>query len=268
MITKGQINFFARQFKTNESTVFREYLQVFFLHKLYQYEKSRRVFFKGGTAIHFLLGAPRFSEDLDFTVNMGEKEFFLFINNIFKEIIKEEKVAFKERKTITGKRFLLTASPGVLPYATFINLDFSFREKVFQPDKSIFESSYPIIFTSFIYHLSMEEICAEKIRALLTRQKGRDLFDLWFLISKGTVINGALFKKKLAYYEITDDKWPDLKQKIEKFSEKQFITDLRPFVPADKRDKLSEQYAYIKTYLLEKLTGFIVKLGSSPPKKF
>lgn len=253
MITEEQISLFAKKFKTNESTVFREYLQTVFLNKLYKQGKSQRVFFKGGTAIHFLFGGLRFSEDLDFTVMMSEKEFLSFIKTVFEEMAKEEEVSFKERKTISGKRFLLTARPGVLPYATFINLDFSFREKVLQPEKSIFDSPYPLIFTSFVCHLSGAEILAEKIRALLVRQKGRDFFDLWFLISKGILINNELVKEKLKYYKIADDNFKSLLTKVQDFDEKEFVLDLRPFVPAAERDKLKEQFFYIKKYLLEKL---------------
>lgn len=255
MITKNQINAFSRKFKTNESTVYREYLQVLFLNSLYKYERSNRIFFKGGTAIHFLFGAPRFSEDLDFTVSASEHEFIQLINSVFKDIVKEGKFSFKERKTITGKRFLLTANRDILPYATFINLDFSFREKVLQPSKSTFDTPYPIIFSSFIYHLSSEEICAEKIRALLTRQKGRDLFDLWYLISQGIKINNELVKEKLKYYQKTNFVKSELMHSLEKITEKEFETDMKPFIPINERVKLKNQYEYIQTYLKNKLSA-------------
>jgi len=256
MITKDQISSFARKFKTNESTVYREFLQILFLNKLYKNEKSSQVFFKGGTAIHFLFGAPRFSEDLDFTVTYPENEFLSLINLIFKEFVKEGEFSFKERKTITGKRFLLTANHDVLPYATFINLDFSFREKVIQPSKSTIDTPYPVIFTSFIYHLSSEEICAEKIRALLTRKKGRDLFDLWFLTSQGVAINNVIVKEKLKYYQKTNYTNTELLNSIKKISEKEFETDMRPFIPIDDRNKLKERYKYIQSYLINKLSTY------------
>jgi len=256
MITKDQISSFARKFKTNESTVYREFLQILFLDKLYKNEKSSQVFFKGGTAIHFLFGAPRFSEDLDFTVTYSENEFLSLINLIFKEFVKEGEFSFKERKTITGKRFLLTANHDVLPYATFINLDFSFREKVIQPSKSTIDTPYPVIFTSFIYHLSSEEICAEKIRALLTRKKGRDLFDLWFLTSQGVAINNVIVKEKLKYYQKTNYTNTELLNSIKKISEKEFETDMKPFIPIDDRNKLKERYKYIQSYLINKLSTY------------
>lgn len=253
MITKNQITNFARTLKTNESTVFREYLQLVFLNKLYKHKESNNIFFKGGTAIHLLFGAPRFSEDLDFTVTLPESRFLSCISDIFTDVSKEEEISFKERKTITGKRFLLTATPSVMPYATFINLDFSFREKVKQPQQSTIDTVYPVLFTSFIHHLSPEEICAEKIRAILTRRKGRDFFDLWYLVSKGVGINNVLVQEKLRYYDINDNQMHLFQKRIESFPEHDFINDMKPFLPIHERERLKEQFAYIKTYLLQKL---------------
>jgi len=161
MMTKDQIHSLAKKNKINETIVFREYLQLIFLNELYSQNQSENIFFKGGTALHLIYKAPRFSEDLDFTVELREKEFLNFIQKLFAGLSKKETVTFKEKKTITGKRFLLIASASVLPYKTFINLDFSFREKVLDPQKSIIDTDFPIIFSSYIYHLSKEEICAE-----------------------------------------------------------------------------------------------------------
>jgi predicted nucleotidyltransferase component of viral defense system len=148
MITKEQINILAKNKRVNETVVFREYLQVWLLSRLYSKRESEDIFFKGGTALHLVFKAPRFSEDLDFTVELKEKEFLNFISRLFKDLSKEEVVEFKERKSLSGKRFLLTAAAGILSYKTFINLDFSFREKIFEPQKSIIETDYPVLFTS------------------------------------------------------------------------------------------------------------------------
>jgi len=254
MITYDQVKSFAHSLKTNESAVFREYLQILFLSKFYKHEGSNKVFFKGGTAIHLLLGAPRFSEDLDFTVMLTEEKFGLLTKTVFDEISKEEEISFKERETIAGKGYLLTAKPGLLPYATFINLDFSFREMVMRPEKSTLDTTYPIILTSFIHHLSKEELCAEKVRALTTRHKGRDLYDLWFLLSKGVRIEDELVEKKLKYYKIKYSGLGKLLLKINEFSEKEYVSDLRPFVPINEREKLKESFGYTKEYLINKLS--------------
>ena len=253
MMTKDQIHSLAKKNKINETIVFREYLQLIFLNELYSQNQSENIFFKGGTALHLIYKAPRFSEDLDFTVELREEEFLNFIQKLFAGLSKKETVTFKEKKTITGKRFLLIASASVLPYKTFINLDFSFREKVLDPQKSIIDTDFPIIFSSYIYHLSKEEIFAEKIRALLTRAKGRDLYDLWYLASQGALLKKELIREKLKYYHLKNISRDDILKKVKGFSKKNFVLDLKPLVPADEGGKLESFFNYIQDYLEKKL---------------
>jgi len=253
MITKDQITALSKRFKINETTIFREYLQILFLNKLYASSKSARIFFKGGTALHLIYQSPRFSEDLDFTVALKEKEFLLFIQGVFKRLSQEESVEFKERKTIAGRRFLLTGAPEALKHETFINLDFSFREKVLTPEKSILETDFPVLFTSFVHHLSKEEIFAEKIRAVITRRKGRDLYDLWYLLNRGVAIDSRLIKEKLKYYRLEKVHKGDILKRVNEFSEKDFVLDLRPFLPLNERERLKEFFVYLKDYLYKKL---------------
>lgn len=253
MITKEQVVNLVKKKKINETTIFREYLQLLFLSELYKEKESQKIFFKGGTAIHLIYKAPRFSEDLDFSVELKEKEFLSFIKKLFGRISKIENVKFQEKKSITGRRFLLTAPSTILSYKTFVNLDFSFREKALEPQKSIIETDYPVLFTSFVYHLSKDEIFAEKIRAILTRAKGRDLYDLWFLLNQGAAIDNNLVKEKLKYYNLAGVKKDKILSQIESFSKDKFILDLRPFVPINEREKLGDMFDYIKNYLKENL---------------
>ena len=254
MITNEQIKLLAKKNKITESVIFREYLQLLFLQELYSQKLSRNILFKGGTALRLIYHSPRFSEDLDFTVELEKKEFLKFIKKVFDSLKSKELVDFKERKTVVGKRFLLTAKQSVLPCKMFINLDFSFRESVIEPQKSIIETDFPIIFTSYIYHLSQEEIFAEKIRALMTRTKGRDLYDLWYLVSQGVTFREDLVKEKLKYYHLENITRNDIRARLNKFSKKDFILDVRPFVSTDQRDKLSDFFDYLKHYLEIKLS--------------
>lgn len=237
MITEEQVSALAKQYKINESVIFREYLQLVFLQKLYQKNPSQGIYFKGGTAIHLIHQAPRFSEDLDFSVTLSMPEFNAYIKNVLKHMEDEEGVTSRERKSTAGKQFLITAE-NILPYRAYVALDFSFREKIFSNERSIIRTGYPVLFTSFVYHLSREEMLAEKIRAIMTRRKGRDLYDLWYLLSKGSKIRQDMLRKKLAYYEITDITNADIVDRITAFPKKDFVLDLRPFVPLNERDRL------------------------------
>lgn len=252
MITQEQVDALAKQYKINESVIFREYLQLVFLQKLYQKNPSQGILFKGGTAIHLIYQAPRFSEDLDFSVALPMQEFNQYIKTVLKRMEDEEGVTCKERKSLTGKQFLIAAD-NILPYKAYIALDFSFREKIFSNDRSIIQTTYPVLFTSYVYHLSQEEMLAEKIRATMTRRKGRDLYDLWYLLSRGTVIRQDVLQKKLAYYDISTATNKDIIERIASFPKKDFVLDLRPFVPSNERDHLPELFEILQEQIRKAL---------------
>ncbi|MEK9143331.1 MAG: nucleotidyl transferase AbiEii/AbiGii toxin family protein [Patescibacteria group bacterium] len=249
-----QVLHFARVLKTNEFTAFREYIQYLFLNVLYSHPVSSRVYFKGGTAIHIIYHAPRFSEDLDFTSHITGDAFSDLITDTFSHLTQSERLVFKERKTITGKRYMLaTTNITDLP-PVYVNLDFSFREKVLQPERSIIQTTFPILFTEFVSHLSQEEMFAEKIRAIATRKKGRDLYDLWYLSTRGVKLNENLVQQKLSYYHKDPITGMDILKRCEDFSERDFVQDLRPFVPIPERTKLPQFFSYLKAYLKQTLT--------------
>lgn len=248
MITLSQLKPFAKQFNTNDSTVFREYLQFLFLSQLYKLSKTKQIIFKGGTAIHLIYKAPRFSEDLDFTVVMPELEFLEVLTRVFSTLKDEGQISFKERRTLTGKRFLLSATLPDSTLKSFINLDFSFREQVFEIENSHLKPEYPILFTSEVSHMSKNEIISEKIRAIMHRQKGRDIYDLWFLLANNAKLDLKLIGEKFKYHGETYSA-DELIKRVENFPRANFIKDLLPFVQFKERDKLDDLFTYVITFL-------------------
>lgn len=253
MITLQEVEELARKLKTNQTVVFREYLQLLFLANLYATPKSEKVFFKGGTAVHLLWNSFRFSEDLDFTVDFSESRFSSFIAKVFSKMLLDKGLTVKEKKTIAGKSYLLTYSGDVLPFKVFVSLDFSFREKPRLTSHTFVKTNFPIIFTSFVYHLMPEEVLAEKVRAILTRKKGRDFFDLWFLLAKGIKVDWRLVAQKMDYYPQARWTKEKLQQTIWEYSLSDFKKDLRPFLPLDQRAKLKNIYEVSKKVSLEAL---------------
>jgi len=253
MITKDQLFALTKKFKINETAILREYIQLYFLSRLYDFLESQKIFFKGGTAIHFLYSSSRFSEDLDFTLEMKEEEFLKFIRNFFAILKKEEALEFKERKTIAGKRFLLSCHPSIVNFPIFINLDFSFREKIYFKEKSIIITEFPVTFRSYVYHPQKKELLAEKIRAFLTRTTGRDIYDLWFLLKDNTSVDYELVLKKLAYYKIRNFSFDDIVKKLEKFKKEEFVRDLKTFVSFSEREKLADFFDYLVDFFKKQL---------------
>ncbi|MGF3555315.1 MAG: nucleotidyl transferase AbiEii/AbiGii toxin family protein, partial [Thermoplasmatota archaeon] len=61
----------------------------------------------------------------------------------------------------------------------------------------LIQSEYPETKTNFLVKaIHEEEILIEKIITLINRKKGRDLYDVWFLLEKQIPINKELFFKK------------------------------------------------------------------------
>ncbi|MBI2464644.1 nucleotidyl transferase AbiEii/AbiGii toxin family protein [Candidatus Shapirobacteria bacterium] len=253
MLTTNQLKDFSKILKINDSVVAREYIQTLFLKELYEEKYSQNIFFKGGTAIRLIFGGSRFSEDLDFTVNENIEDFNNFINKFFRKVNKLHGFTFKKRITITGLKYLLTANSDNANHSVFISLDFSFREKVLKPDQSIIITPYPVIFTSFVRHLSAEEITAEKVRAIMTRNKGRDIYDLWFLLSKNISLKKDLIEEKLKYYQIKSFDQKALMDRIRVFNRDKFVLDLRPFVPINERAKLPDFFDFTLAFIKTKL---------------
>ena len=96
-------------------------------------------------------------------------------------------------------------------------------------------SRFPLVFFPLISHLAGEEILAEKIRALLVRGKGRDIFDLWFLLEKGVEIEPLLIEKKMKKVGKKFNKGRLLK-KIKNYPQENLKHDLDRFLPVPQRE--------------------------------
>lgn len=243
----------VKKFKINEGVVRREYIQLIFLKGLYEEEYAKKIFFNGGTAIRLVFGGTRFSEDLDFSVEGDPESLEIFLEDFFKKLEKLYRFEFTKRRAVSGLTYLLSSDRDDRKKNVFINLDFSFRERISMPSRSIIQTEYPVRFGAYVNHLSAEEILAEKVRALMTREKGRDIYDLWFLLSKGTKMVESLVVEKLKYYGIKKLEIEKLKERVEKFEKNNFVLDLKPFVAINEREKLGGVFEYILGFLTQML---------------
>ena len=249
MLTKEQLQDLSKKKKTNEYVVSREFLQLVFLKELYGNSFSEDIYFKGGTCIRLVYGGSRFSEDLDFTVDMEEEDFKKNVEKFFKQMSSSYPIEFKEKETIAGRTYLATIKTGLLKQEVYIKLDFSFREKPLEPAQEIVKDiDYPIIFKGFVNCLSKDEVFAEKIRAFLNREKARDVYDLWILLELGAKYREELIAKKVSYYDV-EYKKEDMLKRIKALSKESFVTELRPFVPTNEREGLGDLFEYICEYL-------------------
>ena len=84
-----------------------------------------------------------------------------------------------------------------------VRIDISVRERVLrEPALQFVTPLYNDIQPYLLVVMDHGEILSEKIRALLTRSKARDLYDTYFMIQKGISIDLPMVQKKLEFYEV------------------------------------------------------------------
>lgn len=234
----------AKDSKIDDVTIEREYWQLLFLQRIYLANQSERIFFKGGTAIRFLYGSFRFSEDLDFTSTLKSQKLESLLKETFHFFEKYASVELQLKKEKTPQvfqdvllRYRFLFQPYQRKQKTSIRIDVSLREKPLSVQQSILiPFDYPISPYPLVVHLSLEELFAEKIRALFVRSKPRDLFDIWFLLTKKAKIKQPWLEKKFKLYPKLKFSQNRLRDKILSFKKNDLKKDLNQFLPENYRN--------------------------------
>lgn len=259
MISKDQINEFSKRLAIDEFTIIREYIQVVFLGAFYGAPKSAKVYFKGGTAIRLLLKSGRFSEDLDFTSELTAKELEpLVVDTVKKVSLIVPNITLKRTEenkwSYTG---ILSYQPEGMKHPLNIHLDFSLREKPETSKETVLETDFPVAPQPVVRHMDWQEVLAEKIRAFLYRLKGRDVYDLWFMLQKGVELDWDMINRKTALYEMKTS-LQDLMDRIGKFEDKQLKNDLAKFLPAHDRNFVEHLKGLTMNQLISR-QGFVIR---------
>jgi predicted nucleotidyltransferase component of viral defense system len=204
----------------------KEYLLHICLKNVYSGEGAEEVLFKGGTALRLLYGLNRFSEDLDFSSKMGAGNLRkCFIDAIEKfgeygiehEITNDEE--FEKSCTLTV-RLKGPLYSGNARSCNRIRIDAGYRTNaILGGEWKVVRQPFPDVGVFQVNAMRLEEIFAEKAAALLEREKGRDLYDVWVLMNMGVELDPGLLKKKLR---------GELRGILGK---EKYIRDMEPLVP-------------------------------------
>ena len=190
--------------------IMREYLQAYALKVMRDEGVFRTTAFVGGTALRFLYGLPRFSEDLDFSMAGTEGSTYSFERLIKK--IKEEfelagydiSVTYNDKKTVKSAFLKFSALmheagiSGLRGQKLSIKLEIDTNPPAGAVLKTdIVNKYFPLSFLSY----EVSSLFAGKLHALMTREytKGRDFFDLgWYLSRwKGLTPNIEMLRNAL-----------------------------------------------------------------------
>ena len=200
MITRSQLREIHRK-ELPLHVLEQDYIQSLFLNELYR--RNGSLVFKGGTYLKHAFGLDRFSEDLDFTV-YGEAKIEAILSETAGSLmpygveamldkVEDKDISFNGRLRYRGPLYT-----GAEKSVGSINIEISKREDVLlEPEWTRLFFEYPEVRVVSAFGLQKEEVFAEKLRALSSRSKGRDLYDLWFLLKQATPVNKKLFLEKM-----------------------------------------------------------------------
>lgn len=243
MLSITNLEKFIKQAQTSSDNVIREYCQHLFLSFLYKQSGSEKLLFKGGTALRVVFKSPRFSEDLDFTgINISQLEVEeIFTNTLVNIENTGINVELVEGKTTTGG-YLGSAAFNAYGKKIPVQIEVSLRRGAsVKGVRILVESDYVPAYT--IVHMPIEEIIEGKLQALKQRQKPRDFYDYYFLLSGN-------------YPEAKDKKNLEMVLKLLRESNINFRTELKKFLPASHSMHLKD----FKKILEQKILNYLGKV--------
>jgi predicted nucleotidyltransferase component of viral defense system len=173
--------------------ILREYLQHKILEILYESEFGKNFCFLGGTCLRIVHNNTRFSEDLDFDNFNLTEEHFSDVKDLLKNALEKEGYEVEMKLIMRGAWHCYIRFPGILfneglsgfrEEKILIQLDTEPQFYNFVPERFIlnkFQIFAPILVTP------KDLLLAQKLFAIInrTRNKGRDFFDVVFLLGLG-----------------------------------------------------------------------------------
>lgn len=180
----------------------QDYVQALFLQELYR--ETDALVFKGGTFLKHVHGLDRFSEDLDFT-RLDGASIVESLESAAGQLDRYglpasvDAVDRRANGVVARLRYEGPLFDGTDRSRGRVEVDVSTRDDVFRdPEWRRLFVPYPETRAVTVRCLAIEEAFAEKLRALSTRSRGRDLYDCWFLIQQDVPVEAALVEQKLA----------------------------------------------------------------------
>jgi len=235
MIDNKQLIEYSSKYKIDQYTILREYIQLVFLNALYENKLSKDLIFKGGTALRLAYTSPRFSEDLDFNCELKIEELKNLLSVTLNKVSNiVPNIYSKEIISLQGYSSKLYFKSNISTIPLTIKLDFSFREKSLDTFQTALSTELPMQVYSLINVFSTKEILAEKFRTVFQRTKGRDIYDIWFLLNKKTELDLNMVNKKM---KLINQKFNciEFESKLKQFEQKQLENDLYKFLPINQR---------------------------------
>lgn len=197
-------SFFPESLHRFPRFMLREYLQVKILEILFESQVASQLCFLGGTCLRIVHGNRRFSEDLDFDNRGLSKDQFEDLANTIRIQLEREGYEVELRTVVRGAWHCYIKFPGLLyqeglsghqEEKILIQLDLESQEVDYEPERFIL-NRYEVF--TLILTTPLAVLLSQKLYTIINRKrkKGRDFFDVVFLLGKGIQPDYTFLDKK------------------------------------------------------------------------
>lgn len=169
-------------------------------------DMKRSLVFKGGTALYKFYNLNRFSEDLDFNMTGKRLGYEDIVQRIERSLglmgmsgtlseVEDHRNEMNIRLKVRGPLY-----DGNRSSMTRIILNLSKRERPETRELKMLIPSFQDIPSFETAVMMQDEIASEKYRCIMTRDKPRDIYDLWFLLKRGAGPEKDMIDRKLGMF--------------------------------------------------------------------
>ena len=216
--------------------------------------------FRGGTALHklYLSPQPRYSEDIDLVQIKAEpiKETYDHIRDAL-SFLGEPKVKQKRNNNTLVFR-MESEIPPVVPIHLKVEINCKEHFNVLPMQEIPFSVSnkwYQGECNVLTYQL--DELVGTKLRALYQRRKGRDLYDLYKVLTTKELNIDNVLKCYHQYMDFVVDHIPTYKEFIinmeDKMQDEEFLGDTQQLLRPDENFNPHDGYEVVRSVLIDRL---------------
>jgi predicted nucleotidyltransferase component of viral defense system len=232
---------------TRRLNMLREYLQALVLRSLHESEAFSGMAFVGGTALRFLEGLPRFSEDLDFSLTEHARyDPHRWLRKVRRDLELDGydcSVTLNTRKTVHVAWVRVAALLREVGLAGRAAQKLAIKLEIDSNPPAGAETLATVLtrhVTFVVRHHELGSLMAGKLHALLTRSygKGRDWFDLvWYRSRRPAVepnlvlLQNALDQTFESQPRVDARRWKELvRSRLDELDVAALARDVRPFL--------------------------------------
>jgi len=248
------LSFYPKKMHVFKENIIKEYLQYKILDILFSTAYAKKIVFLGGTCMRMVHDSNRFSEDLDFDNFSLTQSDFKEISQIIKYQLELDGYTIEFKNVFKGAFHCYIHFPGILFQ---VNLSGQKKEKILiqldtEPQKYKYTPEKYLLnkfgLFRYINVVPANLLLAQKICAIFARkrEKGRDFFDVVYLMSK-TKPDFKFLKFKLGITS-HEELISSLKKKTKNLNFKTLSKDIEPFLfEPDQKNRVLHFKAWLDT---------------------